>query len=446
MQQLFGKRHPAYHLAKSMSGDPDVPAMRELCARLCIYLDEQDAYVQALLPPPRSHANARKDEEGGAAEPARGGGQPRSSAEVVEQLLTWELTHLGNSFWYLLHNSDVHCALKKVLLEQLPFLWKLTHTAVPCSATPFVTRGAVRYGKTDDPVLEDLVLVLRHTAFYGLNAGTQLVTAAALAAWQRRELVLAQPFSAHAEKKSANSKATAHLHPDVIRARFPDDDGGGFLSDAILGKLIASQAFDHLRVFHKVDVSSGGLLYGAHQGLVESVRYTELEVVPAEMRYAIHLARARNAQQILNAEKTSGEGGPRVAEQDEGCLVLLGRYIHAFGWAEQIDAATAEQRESVGCARLRLSETVWGPVKMRLYFRFSTSRVGIGIDLQRLRAWYAARGTAWSEVCGVNAIGTVIFLKTVPRCCLLAAGRDVEAGVAGTPLDMKEMWSLPADF
>ena len=138
----------------------------------------------------------------------------------------------------------------------------------------------------------------------------------------------------------------------------------------------------------------------------------------------------------------------QVPEQDDGCLVLLGRYIHAFGWAERIDpvGGAAPQREAEGSARLRLVEGVWGTVKMRLYYRFCASRVGIGVDLRRLRAWYAERGTAWGEVCGVNAIGTVIFLKTVPRCCLLAAGRDLAAGVGGTPLAMKEMWGLPADF
>ena len=51
-------------------------------------------------------------------------------------------------------------------------------------------------------------------------------------------------------------------------------------------------------------------------------------------------------------------------------------------------------------------------------------------------------GVAWADVCGVNAIGTVIFLKAVPAHCLRARGRDWANGLAGTALEMEEMWRL----
>lgn len=47
-----------------------------------------------------------------------------------------------------------------------------------------------------------------------------------------------------------------------------------------------------------------------------------------------------------------------------------------------------------------------------------------------------------TDVCGVNAIGTVIFLKAVPAHCLRARGRDWANSLAGTVLEMEEMWRL----
>jgi hypothetical protein len=153
---------------------------------------------------------------------------------------------------------------------------------------------------------------------------------------------------------------------------------------------------------------------------------------------AIHLTRKELAAPILAAQPTSKEGRERQgrtpkggAERDEGCLVLLGRYIHAFGWAEPTAGG--------GFA---LIDGFWGGAKMRLYYRFASSRLGIAVDMHALRAHYEVIGVPWAQVCGVNAIGTVIFLRTVPARCLLARGRDWENGVPGSPLHMDEMWRL----
>ena len=91
-----------------------------------------------------------------------------------------------------------------------------------------------------------------------------------------------------------------------------------------------------------------------------------------------------------------------------------------------------------------LIEDFWKDVKMRLYYRFRSSRVGIAVDMAALRRHYAEfeEGVAWADACGVNAIGTVIFLKAVPAHCLRARGRVWANGLAGTALEMEEMWRL----
>ena len=106
---------------------------------------------------------------------------------------------------------------------------------------------------------------------------------------------------------------------------------------------------------------------------------------------------------------------------------------------------------------------------MRLCSRFTLLRIGHGevggVDLgeagrevlgpcgrgvlgrnrdlrRRLHGGVDEEGVAWADVCGVNAIGTVIFLKAVPAHCLRARGRDWANGLAGTALEMEEMWRL----
>eukprot|EP00658_Telonema_sp_P-2_P034000 TRINITY_DN24860_c0_g1_i1.p1 TRINITY_DN24860_c0_g1~~TRINITY_DN24860_c0_g1_i1.p1 ORF type:complete len:335 (-),score=53.86 TRINITY_DN24860_c0_g1_i1:180-1184(-) len=187
MQKAFGKQSLPAWLADSVGGDPSVAEMREFCDGMAGYLDEQIGQLSAgTLTPP--------------------------------ELLRWELTHLGNSLWYLLHNSDFHKGLRQVLLEKFPFIWDLTASAVPWGSQE---PGPVRYSKTDDPVLEDLVYVLRHPHLFGLNSGTQMVTAAQLSAWQRRELGREAPFSKPLNNDNpVRTQNAPHLHPDVLRKRF----------------------------------------------------------------------------------------------------------------------------------------------------------------------------------------------------------------------------------
>jgi hypothetical protein len=423
LRQLLGGRHPAVLLSEGLglSEADGVGELRDAAQRMQAYIARQR---HVLL---------------------------ETSLSVDEQL-RWQLLHIGNPFWFVLHNRDVHPSIKTLVRRLYPLAYTLTPSNVPSGApSAFVAGDAVRYSKTDEPVLEDLVFVLRHTAAYGLG-GTQLVTSAQLVAWQQRQ----GPASGFEQADGARGQGgqlsvCSYLTPAALSERYPHHSAG-LLSDALLAEIVGRQESDHLRVFSsmvrgapaqhgqgKQDAPQPPTChYGAHQGLVESVRYTELREVPPEMKYAIHLTRRDLAAPILGGQPTSRCGKERTdrppkggEERDQGCLVLLGRYIHSFGWAEP----TAD-------GGYALIESFWKDVKMRLYFRFRSSRVGIAIDMAELRRHYEGQGVAWTDVCGVNAIGTVIFLRTVPAACLRARGRDWANRVSGSALPMEEMWRL----
>ncbi len=584
----------------------------------------------------------------------KGGASPDSDSvdvsDLVAKLHAWELVHIGNSLWYLLHDSDIHCSIKELLRtrvfntctpksllssseagekekneqkEQKSYAWDLTPSFLPFGmqygnrelfaagggngavgaagpsvsaddgaisqpnpsaknaindgsknatssipgASPNATGAtsadgaprSVRYTKTDDPVLEDLVYMLRHTADYGFG-GTQLVTSRQFVEWQKGKMAKIASASASAKgtegtedcshlthnsnsggTKKANGntngnttantarttnpplsakqtkqeraraererqKECPYLDPAALRARYPKDTTTGFLTDELLATIIERQEHDHQRVFrkeiemHKSGFGSGSsqerqieVAYGAHQGLVESVRYTELQEIPTAMRYALHLTRADLADKILaqhatssasaaagatsNASNGNSNGGkfekqkenhsklsqtkqPRGgAEQNEGCLVLLGRYIHAFGWAEPLEPANSNVEEAeeahveeanrninrntaAGTAAAKpgsgfaLTESFWGSVKMRLFHRFQSSRLGIGVDLWKLKAYYCGGGGADME----SAKSETVVRNNVDSACESSSEQSGEAEMPNKVVTQKCPW------
>jgi hypothetical protein len=60
-------------------------------------------------------------------------------------------------------------------------------------------------------------------------------------------------------------------------------------------------------------------------------------------------------------------------------------------------------------------------LKLRLFFRF-LDRVGIGINMRILKEYYEQECSPpipFNEVCGLNEIGTVIFIKDIPKKALV---------------------------
>jgi hypothetical protein len=285
--------------------------------------------------------------------------------------------------------------------------------------------GPLRYRKTEHRFLEDLVLALRVAGELALDPdqpeggqAKQTYSAAELTRWQTTRLNRDQP------------KRFDHLEPAALREDFPGSDG--LLTDALLRRIMAYQEPDHDRIF--AVLRDGEWRYGAHQGLHEGMRYTELAPCPPELSVAMHLTKVPTARALLAGEPTENFKTRYKLRQDPdflitpGHLVPLGRYIHAFGWFH-LDGGV-----------LTAVDARW-PLRARLFKRFR-DRVGFGIDMAALKAHYAAQGVAWSAVCGINAIGTVIFLMPVPPQTFIAAGRAPGATTGGEAYDMVTLWRV----
>ena len=286
--------------------------------------------------------------------------------------------------------------------------------------------GPLRYRKTEHRFLEDLVLVLRVAGELKLDPdqqpggkAKQVYSAAELARWQQTRL-----------NQDGQPKRFDNLTAASLRAVFPQTDG--VITDDLMRQIMAFQAEDHQRIFsvHR----DGALRYGAHQGLHEEMAYTELTPCPPEMTIAMHLTKVPTARALLSSTPTENNKTRRKQRVSPGFvptpghLVPLGRYIHAFGWfALDGDDLTA-------------IDLHW-PLRARLFKRFR-DRVGIGIDMAALRAHYEAQGVAWADVCGLNAIGTVIFLQPVPPHTFIARGRPPGATAGGEAYSMVTLWRV----
>ncbi|MCB9751707.1 MAG: hypothetical protein H6713_17170 [Myxococcales bacterium] len=298
----------------------------------------------------------------------------------------------------------------------------------PSTASRKKPRGPLRYRKTEHRFLEDLVLVLRVAGELELDLAQapggkarQVYSAAELRAWQRARL-----------NHEDQPKRFDHLEPARLREVFPETDGE--FSDALLERIMAYQAPDHQRIF-RVQRDDGVWRYGAHQGLHEHMRYTELAECPPELTVAMHLTKPPTAKALLAGVAIENNKTRRRQRDDPdfvtpaGTIVGLGRYIHAFAWF------ALDERGS-----LHAIDERW-PMRARLFRRFR-DRVGLGVDMPRLRAHYEDQGVAWPAVCGLNAIGTVVFFRPIPPEALIARGRAPGSRVGGEAYPMTELWRM----
>ena len=255
-----------------------------------------------------------------------------------------------------------------------------------------------RYNKSDCPMLEDFVLLFRHSSEFELGD-------------EKHD----QMFSSAEIKTWIDTKLLTNNHP-ILRKRFWHIYEHARLQkvidvDAMVDSVLQKQEPDHIRLFKSVG-ADGPTFYGANQGLGESTRYSQLMEYDLirDGRYALHLTKKAIADSILSGTSEKGAG-----------LVLLGRYIHALG---HIHYEKGQQGGGGPC----LDAARW-PYKLRLYKRFAT-RVGILVDMQELYKLYMKGHEGdthhWRSVCGINEIGTVMFLKPVPPQALIAENRELE--------------------
>lgn len=333
---------------------------------------------------------------------------------TINELLEWELNTIGNSFWYVFNNKYIHPGIKEHISAKYPFIKEMDSTKKLKIKNPeHSNREGMKYSKTDNPILEDLVLMMRHGPEFKLRK-TQLHTLDEINKWQK------SPYH-HTKLKYLTLPIFGQIYPELK---------GGYITHDFMRKIIDSQPSDHLRIFYKVKNIDGvnTIFYGAYQGLSEESPYTELNECPIEMKYTVHLSKEPILQKILNNEDTLVKGYKTLA----GHLELLGRYIHGLGWVEHY-----------GHGNFSLSDK-WDPYKGRLYRRFK-QRVGVVVNMDVLREYYTTQGIAWKEVCGINELFTVIFLKRVPPQAIIARDREITDDVImspGTPYTMQELFKM----
>ena len=242
----------------------------------------------------------------------------------------------------------------------------------------------------------------------------QLYSAKDIVEWQENEF-----------RDESKKSMFPYLKKSELTKIYPSSDG--ILNDDLITLILKKQTYDHQRIF-KMETEDG-IKYGAYPGLVENMIYQNLEEVPVNMKFAIHLSKRNILENILSKKPLPGNNFNKTPLT--GHLDLLGRYIHAFGWVERnINGG------------FRLIPNFWDPYKNRLYCRFRT-RVGVVIDMEKLKSIYERRGIEWNQVCGINKIGTVIFLKPVPPEALIARNRSVPyTENPGIPYEMEEMWGI----
>jgi hypothetical protein len=342
---------------------------------------------------------------------------------TIEELLTWELNNIGNSFWYLLKNKNIHYSIKNLILIKYPFINKPTSMVYGLKKGKFfdAPREFIRYSKTGIGVLEDLVFILRHGSNYGLN-DRQTHSIQELVEWQQQ---------------NTESFKVPHIMKDHLCVNYPESTNDGLITDKFMDMIMSLQKPDHQRILKKEITDDTGVyyVYGAYQGLIEEVKYTELHECSLDMKYSIHLTHPDTFKLIMSHETVEIKRRDKVYRPKPGHLDLLGRYIHAFGWAEP----NADNFSLIG--------KIWDDVKERLFNRFR-GRIGIAIDMLKLYNHYKDI-CKWSEVCGINEINTVIFLKPVPPQALIVKNRQIDDSGQivniGEPFQMEEMWRMHYD-
>ena len=328
----------------------------------------------------------------------------------IRDLIKWEVTTIGNSFWYILSNKELLSSTYEFITKNFNFILNDKSSYLP-SRSP--EHKSIRYSKTPYFELEDLVLLLRTAKSSKLylknstnNRGNdnnnnnnnnnnmtveQIYTLEDLINWQDRGLTKLFPY----------------LSKEYIKSQYGSESG--HLTEEIIDNIMNDQDDDHQRVF-KVN-KDGKVYYGAYQGLEEKMKYTELIPINLdECPYAIHLTKPKSlAFKILNKIET----GKEKSDSDIGSLLTLGRYIHALGYAE------IKNNRS----KMTLNKSKWIYTD-RLYNRFG-DRYGIGVDLKKLAKHYGDEYLRNpTDFMGINQVNTIIFKKNVPNNCLLGVRHD----------------------
>lgn len=346
----------------------------------------------------------------------------------IEQLIKWELKYIGNSFWYIYNNKFIHPALIKIINIKYPFLQDLKENKLPFKNEYFkFTSGTpIRYSKTDHPELEDLVLLLR-TGEIGnivepkIKIKRQLYSEDEILLWQKNN-------------GPNMGKKYKYLQVEELKKSYPSTDGK--LNYLLIDKILKKQEFDHIRI-DKINLNQSILsppiyYYGALQGLSQNVRYQKelLFQCPEDVKFVIHLTKKDIIHQVLAGVQTKGSKSnqnPKIGHID-----LMGRYIHGLAYVERTETG------------FQLIEDKWNPFKRRLFNRFK-NRVGVIIDMEKLKQYYDNLNVEWKDVCGINKIYTVIFLKPIPPHAIIARDRvvvDDKILSPGTTYNMNEMFNL----
>ena len=337
----------------------------------------------------------------------------------IEALLEFELAHLGNCLWFF---SNMRCLqpLFNQLLEHYPRLGAYVEKAHPPHLAP---AKHIRYGKTPYPFLEQLVLCLRSAYLCMLYTGDEAQ------AKQAYTLVEIRAFQQHiiagdgVVRTRDGRNEGYHYLGKLLEFYLPREvDNGGLLTPVAMQRILALQKPDHLRIFAKeID---GVTHYGCYQGLWESSRYEHLLPVPPGMRYAIHLTKPpERARRILNREPTG-----RGSDDEIGMLLCLGRYLHSFGHA------------NVAKPTLMCLDTTHWPSTARLRRRFA-DRCGIGVDLDVIRKHYGLTPNTETAFFGLNEVGTLVILRSVPNAALM--GLTVDEGAVAHAAEGTRLRELP---
>jgi hypothetical protein len=188
------------------------------------------------------------------------------------------------------------------------------------------------------------------------------------------------------------------------------------LDESTLLSIVASQNECHLRIF--AEERNGVLLFGTYQGLQDCVRYENLTPVPIEWRYATHMTKTTTAEALFNGtigslltdnERKKFEKRRRLGKIPSGTFLCgLGRNLHTLGYCQKTDDGIVASDD--------LKELV--PLKVTSQAsNFDKYQMCVGIDLHELYTHYPHM--AKSDVCGINALGTVLIFVDVPQNCLI---------------------------
>ena len=309
------------------------------------------------------------------------------------ELIKWELKNISLGIGNIENPLIKHKIIDYILEE--PNLNKITKIILP-ELYPSIYKNSnrpTRYSKTNDGILEDLVLLFRiaydaklwdikksNLTDFKDKKADQIYSIDDLKAWQN--------FTFIKKKNSKYINIFKFLNPDIF-----DFD------QITLDTIINNQKKDHIRIF-KTEKN----MYGAYQGLQDTMLYSFMKPFNFYVygKYTLHTTELKIANSILSGASVKG---PSIEPSE--------RYIHGF-----VNVEYNEDNNSY------MLNNTW-KFKMRLMSRFFT-RYGICINMEVLYDFYNLVGIDWFNVCSVNDIGTIIFYQRIPPHAIIAKDRVVK--------------------